>query len=139
MAYVIGTALALVISAWAALVGFDRDRAFYPTVLVVIASYYVLFASIGGAGHTVVVECTFMLGFVTLAVAGFRSSLWIVAAAFAAHGLFDSVHHLLVSNPGVPSWWPAFCLAYDVSAAAAIAWLLRRRPEQIRQPWPARP
>jgi hypothetical protein len=32
------------VSGWAALVGFDRDRAFYPTLQVVIASYYVLFA-----------------------------------------------------------------------------------------------
>jgi hypothetical protein len=29
----------------AVMVGFDRERVFYPTVLIVIASYYVLFAS----------------------------------------------------------------------------------------------
>jgi len=33
----------------------------------------------------------------------------------------------LLSNPGVPGWWPAFCLAYDVTAAAYLAWLLKRR------------
>jgi hypothetical protein len=41
MEYAIGIVLALVVSGGAALVGFDRDRAFYPTLLVVIASYYV--------------------------------------------------------------------------------------------------
>jgi hypothetical protein len=29
----------------ATVVGFDRERAFYPTVMIVIASYYVLFAA----------------------------------------------------------------------------------------------
>jgi hypothetical protein len=44
MDYVIGVALAFVVSAFAALAGFDRERVFYPTLLIVIASYYVLFA-----------------------------------------------------------------------------------------------
>ena len=26
----------------------------------------------------------------------------------------------------VLAWWPAFCLAYDVAAAACLAWLLSR-------------
>jgi hypothetical protein len=39
MDYAVGVALAVALSGWAALVGFDRDRVFYPTVLVAIASY----------------------------------------------------------------------------------------------------
>ena len=42
----IGIALALAVSGLAALVGFDRDRVFDPTVLIASASYYVLFAVI---------------------------------------------------------------------------------------------
>ena len=49
MAYAIGIGLALVVSVFARSVGLDRDRALYPTVLVVIASYYVLFAVMGGS------------------------------------------------------------------------------------------
>jgi hypothetical protein len=48
----------------------------------------------------------------------------IVVTAFAAHGIFDLVHAHLYANPGVPVWWPAFCLAYDVVAAAYLGWLL---------------
>ena len=48
MGYAIGIVLALCVSVFARVVGLDRDRAFYPTVLVVIASYYVLFAVMGG-------------------------------------------------------------------------------------------
>jgi hypothetical protein len=30
----------------------------------------------------------------------------------------------LINNPGVPQWWPAFCLAYDVAAAAFMLRLI---------------
>ena len=42
MEYAVGIDLALAISALATAVGFDRDRAFYPVVAIVIASYYSL-------------------------------------------------------------------------------------------------
>jgi len=64
---------------------------------------------------------------IALAVLGFRSSLWLVVAALGVHGVFDLVHGSFVSNPGVPPWWPAFCLTYDVTAAGYLAWLMIRR------------
>lgn len=124
MEYLIGCALALLVSLLARWVGFDRDRAFYPTLLVVIASYYVLFAAMSGSGRAVVAESVVMGGFVLLAAAGFKLNLWLVVAALAGHGALDAVHGRLVANPGVPEWWPAFCLAYDVVAAGFLAWLL---------------
>jgi hypothetical protein len=138
MDYVIGIVLALVVSGCAALVGFDRDRVFYPTQLLVIASYYVLFAVMSGSGHAVLVESLVMTAFAALAVVGFKSTLWIVAAALAGHGVFDAVHGYLVTNPGVPVWWPAFCLAYDVTAAGAMVWLLKHRPALTQALWQAR-
>jgi hypothetical protein len=36
--------------------GVDRDRALHPAVLVVIASYYVLVAVMGGSSHALVIE-----------------------------------------------------------------------------------
>jgi hypothetical protein len=47
MEYCIGVALSIAVAALAAIVGFGRERAFYPTVVMVIASYYVLFAAMG--------------------------------------------------------------------------------------------
>jgi hypothetical protein len=125
MPYLAGIVLALTVSGLATLVGLDRDRAFYPTVLVVIASYYVLFAVMGGSGHALVTETVVLAGFLLAALIGFKRSLWLVVVALAAHGIFDSFHGRLVANPGVPAWWPAFCLTYDVTAAAFLAWLLR--------------
>ena len=46
-----------------------------------------------------------------------------VTQALAAHGVMDSFHGAVIDNPGVPSWWPAWCMAYDVGAAGALALL----------------
>ena len=79
-----------------------------------------------GSVQTVLAESVVMSVFVAAAVAGFKSSAWITVAALAGHGVFDAFHGYMLENPGVPSWWPAWCLAYDVGAAAGLAWLLRR-------------
>jgi len=120
-----GLALALAVSVFARLVGFDRDRAFYPVVLIVIATYYDLFAVMGGSTRSLLLELLGTTGFTVLAVLGFKRNLWIAAAGLAAHGVFDFFHGRLIANPGVPVWWPPFCLAYDVTAAAFLAWLQR--------------
>lgn len=132
MGFVIGAVLALVVGTGARFVGLDRDRAFYPTVLMVVASYYVLFAAMGGSTETLFVECAVMGVFVAASLMGFKRSLWIVVIALAGHGIFDFVRGGLIENPGVPSWWPSFCMAYDVVAAACLAVLLRRpRPHAV--------
>ena len=126
MPFVIGVVLSVAVAWWARCVGFDRERAFYPTVVVVVASYYVLFAAMSGSIATVVLECAMMAAFVIAAVAGFKSSTWIVVAALAGHGIFDGFHSHVVANAGVPAWWPAFCAAYDLGAAGSLAWLVGR-------------
>ena len=134
MPYVIGIVLSVVVAVFARSVGFDRDRAFYPTVMIVIASYYVLFAAMSGSVQTVFVESIVMIAFAIAAVVGFKSSAWIVVGALAGHGVFDAVHGHIVENAGVPPWWPAWCLAYDVGAAAWLAWLLHldAHPADVR-------
>lgn len=126
MAYMIGIVLALAVSAYATALRLDRDRAFYPTVLIVIAAYYVLFAAMGGSGRVMIVELLVAAVFVVAASLGFRRSLWLVVAGLAAHGVQDFFHAQLVANPGVPAWWPAFCGTYDVVAAGYLAWRLTR-------------
>jgi hypothetical protein len=123
----IGIVLALVVTGGATVVGFDRDRAFYPTVLIVIASYYVLFAAMAASGVVVVLESLAGAVFLLAAVIGFKTRLWLVAAAMAGHGIFDFVHHLIIENPGVPEWWPGFCSAFDVTAGIYLAVLLKVR------------
>ena len=124
--YVVGVVLSLSVAMFARWVGFDRDRAFYPTVLIVIASYYVLFAAMTGSIGTLLLESIVMALFAVAAVAGFKASPWIVVAGLAGHGVQDAVHSHIIANAGVPAWWPAWCLAYDVGAAVSLAWLLMR-------------
>lgn len=125
MALLVGGLLAIAVGLFATVVGLDRDRAFYPTVTIVIASLYALFAVIGEATNALVLEAVAGAVFVAAAVVGFQSSLWVVALALAAHGLFDFAHSRLIANPGVPLWWPRFCSTYDVAAAAYLAGLLK--------------
>ena len=128
MEYAIGAGLALAVALFAAVSGFDRDRAFYPVVLIVVASYYDLFAVMAGSMPALGYESAAFLVFAALAVVGFRTSLWLVAAGLAGHGLFDFIRVGLIANPGVPEWWPGFCLGFDVVAGACLGWRLLRSP-----------
>jgi hypothetical protein len=123
-ASLVGLLLALSVGLLGTAAGLDRDRAYYPVIAIVVASYYALFAVMGGSTPALVRESLAGMLFAVAAVVGFRRSLWITAGALAAHGLFDSVHADLLANAGVPPWWPAFCLAFDVAAAGYLAWLL---------------
>jgi hypothetical protein len=124
MEYIVGIVLVLTISILATIVRLDRDRAFYPTLMIVIASYYGLFAVMGGSFQVLTIESIIILVFLLFSIIGFKRNLWIVVAALFAHGIFDFFHSYLISNPGVPQWWSMFCLSYDIVAAAYLAWLL---------------
>jgi hypothetical protein len=132
MPYIIGVALSVAVGLFARCVGFDREREFYPTVLIVVASYYVLFAAMSESFHTVISESILMTAFLIAAVVGYKSSPWIVVVALAGHGLQDAFHRHVVVNSGVPIWWPAFCAAYDLGAASCLVWILWQRSVRSR-------
>jgi hypothetical protein len=123
MEYLVGVTLGLVVGGFAATSGFDRDRAFYPTVLIVIASYYALFAVMGAPQHPALeIEIAIGLVFAAIALLSFKTSLWLAAAGIAGHGFFDFfVHHALVTNPGMPVWWPGFCGTIDIVIGGWLA------------------
>lgn len=127
MAPLVGAFLAFASGIFATTMGLDRDRAYYPVVTIVIASYYALFAIMGAASQALMAESLVGALFLAAAIVGFRSSLWVVVAALVAHGIFDFVHERAIANPGVPTWWPQFCFAFDITAAGYLAWLLKSR------------
>ena len=131
MEYLIGLVLSVAVAGFAAAIGLDRERSFYATVLIVIASYYVLFAAMGASGRTLAIEIVVASGFLLFAVIGFKRNLWFVVGAIVGHGVFDCVHRLFIENPGVPHWWPGFCLTFDVIFGAWLAVLLTRRPPSV--------
>ncbi len=124
MALLVGALLAAAIAVLATSVGWDRDRSFYAVVTFVVASLYTLFAVMGATTDTLLVEILIGLVFIFIAIVGYKKSLWLVAAALTGHGIFDLFHGMLVANPGVPHWWPDFCMAFDVSLGAYFAWQL---------------
>jgi len=136
MEYVIGIIAAFGVGVFATVIGFDKERSFYPVVLIVIATYYILFAVMGGSRESLLAECIPALAFVTMAALGFRKKApWLVVAGLAFHGVFDFFHDAVIANPGVPVWWPGWCLSYDVVAAAYLSALIMiRRPSGAVQP-----
>ncbi|MFA4893569.1 hypothetical protein [Brevundimonas sp.] len=126
MEYAIGVGLALLAGLFLAWVGLDRDRAAYPVILILIAVLYELFAVLGGSTAALLSELLPTAVFVGVSVLGFRTSLWWVVAGLIGHGVYDIFHPAIFTNPGVPVWWPMFCMAYDVAAGVFLAWRLMR-------------
>jgi len=126
MEYLIGVMVALAVSSGASAIGMDRERSFYPTVLAVVATYYALFAVMAGSTHALLSEAVPIAVFLLAAVTSFKKALWWAVIGLVGHGLFDLVHARFITNPGVPVWWPGWCMSYDVTAGAYLAFLLGR-------------
>lgn len=135
----IGIAAAAFVALAALAFGFARDRSFFPTLLIVIAFYYVLFGVIDGSPRVIALETLVACAFIGLALWGFKRSLWLVVAGLFLHGVQDVFHGSLIPNQGVPHWWPDFCLSCDVAIAALLAWLLRQANANANVPVPRRP
>lgn len=139
MEYLVGVVLASGVCLFATLVRLDRERGLYPLMTFVIASYYGLFAVVGGSPDVLVPELVGIAAFGLISVIGFRFNLWIIVAALVTHGVFDWFHARLIADPGVPQWWPGFCLSFDLVAAAWLAGVLltsrtAARPGHAPQP-----
>ena len=90
MEYLTGLILSLAVAISAAIIGFDRERAFYPTVLIVIASYYVFSAAMGASRRTLIIEIVVARGFLLVAVLGFRKNFWLIVAALPGTAFLTS-------------------------------------------------
>lgn len=121
----IGVLSAVAIALLARSTRFDQDRSFYPTVLVVIAAYYILFAVMGGSRQALVWELVIAVAFSTVAIMGALYLPLFVGAGIVAHGLFDFVHFTMIQDAGVPDWWPGFCGSLDVVLGLWVISLVR--------------
>jgi hypothetical protein len=59
-------------------------------VLIVIASYYVLFAAMGASRRTLIIEIVVAGGFLMVAVLGFRKNFWLIVAALIGTAFLTS-------------------------------------------------
>ena len=133
MEYIVGITLALFFCAAAAALGMDRERVFYPAVVMAVASYYLAFAVVDGRNEVMLAEVAIAAVFIVSAVAGFKLNPWIAVVALGGHGVMDAFHHHLVHNTGVPEVWPGFCMTFDVTAAVIVALVMLARTRRERE------
>jgi hypothetical protein len=103
-----------------------RSLPFYSTVMIVIALAYVLFAVMAERPRTVLIESAVATVFIAAAVVAARwpsrrAAAGLLAVGLIAHGGYDLVHPLVVTNPVVPGWWPLFCGGVDVVLGGWVA------------------
>jgi hypothetical protein len=101
VALVIGALLAFAVGLFGTGLGLDRDRAFYPVVTIVIASYYALFAVMGDSTHALVLESLVGAVFLSVAVSGFRSSLAPPSSPMEA-SVLGRVRLVRIGSDGIP-------------------------------------
>ena len=71
----------------------------------------------------------FLVAGLVFALVSVRDSAIGVGALWILHGLYDLMHGRLITNPGVPGWYPVWCFSVDVVIGAYLLWLSRRIPE----------
>jgi hypothetical protein len=102
----------------------------YSIGLIVLPSLYASFALRADQPAVGVTEMIYGIPFVVagllFAFASIRRSAVVVGAFWILHGLYDLAHGRLVTNPGVPAWYPVWCCAVDIVVGAYLLWLSRR-------------
>ena len=96
-------------------------------LLIGIAGFWPLFAVAAQDDGQLALHLGLFALFGVVAYHARRFGLAGLAIALLAHGVLDGV--LFVTGHPGPSWWPAFCAAYDLTLAAL---LLASLPRQVR-------
>jgi len=102
----------------------------YSLGLLSLPSIYAFFALQAGEQTVGVKEMIYGVPFVVaglvFAFASVRHSAVVVGAFWLLHGLYDLAHSQLITNTGVPGWYPIFCFAVDAVIGLYLLWLSRR-------------
>ena len=114
------------------------ERWVYAVGLLTLPSLYAFFALRAGEPAVAVREMIYgipyVIGALMFAFVGVRQSAVVVGLLWLLHGLYDLVHGQLVTNPGVPGWYPIWCFMVDAVIGAYLLWLSRRVPDaNLRQ------
>ncbi len=106
------------------------QRSVYALGLLTLPTLYALFALHAGDHAVAIKEMTYGLPYLTaglvFAFVSVRRSAILVGAFWILHGLYDLVHSQLITNAGVPHWYPVFCFCVDVVIGVYVLWLSQR-------------
>ena len=110
----------------------------YSLGLLTLPSLYAFFALQAGeqavAGKEMIYGVPFLVAGLVFAIVSIRHSAVVVGAFWILHGLYDLTHSQLITNPGVPSWYPVWCFSVDAVIGVYLIWLSRRIPDaNLRQ------
>lgn len=109
------------------------QRWLYSLGLLVLPGLYAFFALRAGDTAVGVKEMVYGIPFVVaglvFASVSIRRSAVVVGAFWILHGLYDLVHGQLITNAGVPAWYPVWCFSVDIVVGAYLLWLSRRIPD----------
>ncbi len=114
------------------------DRWLYALGLLTLPGLYAFFALQAGEQPVAVKEIIYGVPFIVaglvFAFVSVRQSAVVVGVFWLLHGLYDLVHGQLITNTGVPGWYPIFCFVVDAVIGAYLLWLSRRVPDaNLRQ------
>ena len=106
------------------------DRQAWPLFLVTLPVYYMLFGVLAWDGSAILKEFLYGLPYIVTGLLVWRIkskfALIVIALAWFSHGLYDFYHDLFFINPGVFSWYPAFCAVVDVTVGAYLLYYSKR-------------
>ena len=114
------------------------ERWLYSLGLLTLPSLYALFALQAGEQAVGIMEMIYGVPFVVaglvFAFVSVRQSAVVVGVLWLLHGLYDLAHSQLITNVGVPAWYPVFCFVVDAVVGSYLLWLSRRVPDaNLRQ------
>lgn len=109
------------------------ERWLYSLGLLTLPSLYALFALHVGDRSVSVQEMLYGIPFLVagliFALVNIRRSAAMVGVFWTLHGFYDLVHGRLITNVGVPGWYPVWCFSVDVVVGGYLFWLSRRLPD----------
>lgn len=71
-------------------------------------------------GRVVISKVLWAIAFSGIALLGTYRWTPLTGAGLILHGLFDLVHPHIVSNAGVPGWWPLFHIGVDSALGVSV-------------------
>ena len=106
------------------------QRWLYSIGLLTLPGLYALFALLAGEQAVAVRELIYGIPFlvagVVFALVSVRHSALVVGALWILHGLYDLIHGRLITNAGVPGWYPVWCFSVDIVVGGYLLWLSGR-------------
>jgi len=114
------------------------ERWLYALGLLTLPGLYASFALRAGETAVSVKEMIYGVPYVVaglvFALVSVRQSAVVVGVLWLLHGLYDLVHSQLITNTGVPGWYPIWCFMVDAVVGSYLLWLSRRVPDaNLRQ------